>query len=108
MTNKEPLFPYNNLFITARPGMGGTTLAISIVNKYLDLGKRCLVFENTSGAYYLERLRALREKKERPICRPRIDKYGNLTVIYNYFFDSECILSKVIEHSCDLVVYEAP
>lgn len=43
MKSTDPLFPYQNLFITARPGMGATTLAVNIINKHLDEGKKCLV-----------------------------------------------------------------
>lgn len=39
MKSKDPLYPYQNLFITARPGMGASTLVANIVNKYLDNGK---------------------------------------------------------------------
>ena len=41
MTNKNPIYPFKNLFITARPGMGATTLALNIVSKFLDVGKKC-------------------------------------------------------------------
>ena len=47
MKSTDPLFPYQNLFITARPGMGATTLAVNIINKHLDEGKKCLVFAGT-------------------------------------------------------------
>ena len=49
MKSKDPLYPYQNLFITARPGMGATTLVTNIINKYLDNEKKCLIFEDTEG-----------------------------------------------------------
>ena len=34
MNTYDPIFPYKNLFITARPGMGTATLVANIVNEY--------------------------------------------------------------------------
>lgn len=51
MKSKDPLYPYQNLFITARPGMGASTLVANIVNKYLDEGKKCLIFDSETRAF---------------------------------------------------------
>ena len=65
MKNNDPIYPYKNLFITARPGVGATTLAVNIVNKYLDQGKKCLVFENPNCFFidYIDRIKAIKENK---------------------------------------------
>lgn len=63
MKSTDPIFPYQNLFITSRPGMGSTTLALNIINKYLDEGKKCMVFENIDCfcTGFIERIRVVRE-----------------------------------------------
>ena len=79
-------FPYQNLFITARPGMGATTLAVNIINKHLDEGKKCLVFAGTHdySPKYIERVKIIRENGDmNDLLRPSIEKYGNLSVVGN-------------------------
>ena len=109
MKSKEPLFPYQNLFITARPGMGATTLATNIIRKYLDEGKKCLAFENQDSFYtnYIERIKAIRENININI-RPYFKKYGNLTITYHYLFSPDRVLSDIAKHGADVIVYEDP
>lgn len=74
MKSTDPLFPYQNLFITARPGMGATTLAVNIINKHLDEGKKCLVFAGTHdySPKYIERVNTMRI---RSCIKPRFSAY---------------------------------
>lgn len=108
MNSRDPLAPYRNLFITARPGMGATTLALNIVSKYLDEDKKCLVFENTNcfSTGYIERTRALREGIGIDSTPPLFKKYGNLTVAHRYLFELDTVLSVITEHNPDIIVYE--
>ena len=108
MKSNDLLYPYQNLFITARPGMGATTLALNIVNKYLDEGKECLVFENTNcfSTGYIERTKVVRENIGRDSIQPHFKKYGNLTVTYRYLFEPDTVLFAITEHNADVIVYE--
>ncbi len=109
MISKDPIFPYKNLFITARPGMGASTLVANIANKYLEEGKRCLIFEATDHFLltYNERFRIIKEDLDIDSLHPLFSENGNLTVAYNYFFESEALLTLVDKYDADVVVYEA-
>lgn len=109
MKSKDPLYPYQNLFITARPGMGATTLVTNIINKYLDNGKKCLIFEDTEGFHltHIERIRMIKENLDIDSIRPWVVKNGNLVVVYNYFFEFEALLALINEYDADVIVYEA-
>lgn len=110
MKPTDPLFPYKNLFITARPGMGATTLALNIVNKYLDEGKKCLVFEDTEyyRLKYIDRIRVIKENIGIDSIYPCYQEYGNLTATHNYIVWIECLLGAIDEHDADVIVYEEP
>lgn len=111
MKSTDPLFSYQNLFITARPGMGATTLAVNIINKYLDEGKKCLVFSGTHDCSpkYIERVKIIRENGDmNDLLRPRIQKYGNLSVVGNQNIYTELVLRTVEEMNPDLIVLEDP
>ena len=110
MKSTDPLFPYQNIFITARPGMGATTLALNIVNKYLDEGKKCLVSENTNCFYtnYIERAKVMREGIAKEITHPCFLEYGNLKVTYHYIFEIDCVLTAIESCNADVIVYEEP
>ncbi len=110
MKSKDPLYPYQNLFITARPGMGATTLAMNILDKYLDEGKRCLVFEDTEyyRLKYIDRMRVKKEHINIDSIYPCFQKYGNLTAAHNYIVWIECLLGAIDEHDADVIVYEEP
>ena len=109
MKNIDPIYPYKNLFITARPGMGTTTLAVNIVNKYLDQGKNCLVFENSNCFFidYIDRIKVIRENKFINNDIPCFKKYDNLTVAHNYFFELDCVMFAAEELNADVIVYES-
>lgn len=109
MKNKDPLYPYKSLFITGLPGVGLTTLAVNIVNKYLDDGKKCLIFENQNFSFidYIDRIKVIRENKFIDNDIPYFKKYGNLTVTHNYFFELDCVLFAVEELNADVIVYES-
>lgn len=109
MKNIDPIYPYKNLFITARPGVGATTLAVNIVNKYLDQGKKCLVFENSNCFFidYIDRIKVIRENKFIDNVVPCFKKYGDLTVTQNYFFELDCVLFAVEELNADVIVFES-
>ena len=108
----DPLFPYKNLFITARPGMGASTLVANIVNKYLDEGKKCLIFDSGTRAFlsYIERARIIKEKTNIDSVRnfSMFEEYGNLTATHNYIVWIECLLGAIDEHDADVIVYEEP
>ena len=110
MKSTDPLFPYQNFFITARPGMGATTLALNIVNKYLDEGKKCLVFEDTEyyRLKYIDRIRVIKENIGIDSIYPCYQEYGNLTATHNYTVFIECLLGAIDEHDTDVIVYEEP
>lgn len=109
MKNNDPIYPYKNLFITARPGVGATTLAVNIVNKYLDQGKKCLVFENPNCFFidYIDRIKAIKENKCIKTDFPYIKKYGNLVVTHHYYFELEFVLNAINEYNADVIVYES-
>ena len=108
MKNTDPLYPYKNLFITARPGAGATTLATNIISKYLDNGKRCLVFENPNCFFidYIERTKAIKENKCIKTDFPYIKKHGNLVVTHHYYFELEFVLTALEEFNADIIVFE--
>ena len=108
MKNTDPLYPYKNLFITARPGAGATTLATNIISKYLDNGKRCLVFENPNCFFidYIDRIKAIKENKCIKTDFPYIKKYGNLVVTHHYYFELEFVLTALEEFNADIIVFE--
>ena len=108
MKNNDPLYPYKNLFITACPGAGATTLATNIISKYLDNGKRCLVFENPNCFFidYIERTKAIRENIEIKTDFPYVKKHGNLVVTHRYYFELEFVLTAVEEFNADIIVFE--
>ena len=111
MKSTDPLFPYQNLFITARPGMGATTLAVNIINKHLDEGKKCLVFAGTHdySPKYIERVKIIRENGDmNDLLRPSIEKYGNLSVVGNPNIYAELVLRIAEETNPDLIVLEDP
>ena len=110
MKSKDPLFPYQNLFITARPGMGASTLAVNIVNKYLDEGKKCLVFEATEcyRLKYIDRMRDIKENIDIDGIYPCYQEYGNLVATHNYIVCMERLLGAIDEHDADVIVYEEP
>ena len=109
MKSTDPIYPYQNLFITARPGMGSTTLVTNIINKYLDNEKKCLVFEATDGVHltHIERIRIIKENLNIDSIRPWVVKNGNLFVVYNYFFEFEALWALINEYDANLIVYEA-
>jgi len=110
MKFNDPLFPYQNLFITARPGMGATTLALNIVNKYSDEGKKCLIFDSKTRAFlsYIERARIIKEKTNIDSVRnfSMFEEYGNLTVTFHPIIDKESLLLVIEEKDYDVIVYE--
>lgn len=108
MKNTDPIYPYQNLFITARPGMGAPIIVANIVLKYLEIGKKCLVFESTDGLHltYTERFKIITEKTSIESIRPWVIEKGDLVVMYNYFFEEEAIMRLVDEYNCDVIVYE--
>lgn len=110
MKSTDPLFPYQNLFITARPGMGVSTIVANIVNKYLDEGKKCLVFDAKARPFlnYADRAKVIRENTNIESIRsfPLFEEYGDLTVAYNRFIFSDVLLSVVEEKAADIVIYE--
>lgn len=110
MSTENPIFPYQNLFITARPGAGASTLAASIVKRYLDEGKKCLVFEAATccGLTYTERLKIINENLDIHKIRPRVIENGNLVVVYDFCFEYEMLLKLCDKYNADVVVYEAP
>jgi hypothetical protein len=89
--------------------MGATTLVTNIINKYLDNGIKCLVFEATDGFYltHIERLRIIKENLDIDSIRPWFVKDGNLVVVYNYFFEFEALWALINEYDANLIVYEA-
>lgn len=105
----DPLSPYKNLFITARPGMGESTLVANIVNKYLDEGKKCLVFESTdcSRLTYIDRLKIIKEGLDIDSVLPWVVENDNLVVVYNYFFEFEAFWALINEYDANLIVYKA-
>ena len=109
MKNKDPLYPYKSLFVTGLPGVGLTTLAVNIVNKYLDHDKKCLVLENQNFSFidYIDRIKVIRENKFIDNDISCFKKYGNLTVAQNYFFELDCVLFAVEELNADVIVYES-
>ena len=109
MKRTDPLFPYRNLFISARPGIGTATLVANIVNKYLENGKKCLVFESTdcSRLTYIDRLKIIKEGLDIDSVLPWVVENGNLVVVYNYFFESEALLALVDKYNADVIVCEA-
>jgi len=109
MNSNDPIFPYQNLFITARPGMGASTLVAEIVSKYLSNGKKCLVFQATDHFLltYVERIRIIREDLDTDTVHPWFEDDGKLRVIYDYFFEPEPLLTLIDEYGADVVVYEA-
>lgn len=110
MKSKDPLYPYQNLFITARPGMGASTLVANIVNKYLNNGKKCLVFESETRVFlsYVDRAKIIRENTNIDSVRvfPLFEEYGNLTVTCNPFIFADVLLSVIEEKNYDVIVYE--
>ena len=110
MKSKDPLYPYQNLFITARPGMGASTLVANIVNKYLDEGKKCLIFDSETRAFlsYIERAKIIREKTNIDSIRSFsiFEEYGNLTVTFHPIIDKESLLLVIEEKDYDVIVYE--
>lgn len=110
MTNKNPIYPFKNLFITARPGMGSTTLALNIVSKFLDVGKKCLIYQTTDYFFtnYIERMKCIKENIAMKNLAPCFQKYGNLIVILHHFFSVDYILEAVEEHDADIIVFEEP
>ena len=110
MNSTDPIYPYQNLFITARPGMGATTLVTNILNKYLKNGKKCLVFDSKTRSFlsYIERERVIRENTNVDDIRKFtiFEEYDNLTVTYNPFIFSDILLSVVEEKDPDIIVYE--
>lgn len=109
MKSTDPLFPYQNLFITAPPGMGAATLVANIVNEYLDEGKKCLVFESTdySRLTYIDRLKIIKEGLDIDSVLPWVVENDNLVVVYNYFFEFETLLALIDKYNADVIVYEA-
>ena len=110
MKSKDPLYPYQNLFITARPGMGASTLVANIVNKYLDEGKKCLIFDSKTRAFlsYIERAKIIKEKTNIDSIRSFsiFEEYGNLTVTFHPIIDKERLLLVIEEKDYDVIVYE--
>lgn len=110
MKSKDPLYPYQNLFITARPGMGASTLVANIVNKYLDEGKKCLIFDSETRAFlsYIERAKIIKEKTNIDSIRSFsiFEEYGNLTVTFHPIIDKESLLLVIEEKDYDVIVYE--
>lgn len=110
MKSKDPLYPYQNLFITARPGMGASTLVANIVNKYLDEGKKCLIFDSETRAFlsYIERAKIIKEKTNIDSIRSFsiFEEYGNLTVTFHPIIDKERLLLVIEEKDYDVIVYE--
>ena len=106
----DPIFPYKNLFITARPGMGATTLIANIVNNYLQYGKKCLIFESVESSRFsfIERIRAIKEDLPMEEVCPWVVEQGSLVVMYNVFFECDTLLKLADEYEADVVVYEAP
>ena len=109
MNTYDPIFPYKNLFITARPGMGTATLVANIVNEYLGEGKKCLVFESTdcSRLTYIDRLKIIKKGLDIDSVLPWVVENDNLVVVYNYFFEFEAILALIDKYNADVIVYEA-
>ena len=105
----DPIFPYQNLFITARPGMGAATLVANILNEYLNEGKKCLVFESTDCSHltYIDRLKIIKEGLDIDSVLPWVVENDNLVVVYNYFFEFEAILALIDKYNADVIVYEA-
>ena len=110
MKSKDPLYPYQNLFITARPGMGASTLVANIVNKYLDEGKKCLIFDSETRAFlsYIERAKIIKEKTNIDSISSFsiFEEYGNLTVTFHPIVDKESLLLVIEEKDYDVIVYE--
>ena len=105
-----PIAPYQSVFITARPGMGATTLATCIANAFLDTGARCLIFANAYrlSAHYAERIRLIREGGRLEDMFRMENTYGKLTVVDNNYLESYSVLRKVEETSPDVVIFEEP
>ena len=108
----DPIFPYKNLFITARPGMGASTLVANIVNKYLDQGKKCLVFDSETRAFssHIDRSKVIREKTTIDKIRAfyLLEEYGNLTVTYCPIIHKETLLDVIEKKDYDVIIYEDP
>lgn len=106
----DPIFPYKNLFITARPGMGASTLVANIISKYLVEGKKCLVFDNKTRAFlsYIERARVIGERTNIDSVRESslFEERGGLTVTHTPFIFADLLLSVIEEKGSDVIVYE--
>jgi hypothetical protein len=112
MNTRDPNFPYKNLFITARPGMGASTLAANIANKYLNEGKKCLIFDSETRAFlsHIDRSKVIRENTTIDKIRAfsLLEEYGNLTVTYAPIIDKEVLLGVIEEKDYDVIIYEDP
>ena len=110
MKNNNPIYPYKSLFITGLPGIGTTTLAMNIVKKFLDSGKKCLIFQNTDCFFtdYIERIKCIEENADMNFDKPCFQKHGNLVVSQHYLFNLECVMMAVDEYKADVIVYEEP
>ena len=106
----EPISPYKNLFITARPGMGASTLIANIINSYLEYGKKCLIFESVEASRFsfVERIRVIKEDLPMEEACPWVVEQRGLVVMYNIFFECDILLKLVDEYEADVIVYEAP
>lgn len=108
-TESEFFFPYQSIFITARPGMGASTLALNIVAEHLRIGKKCIVFENPNlaSSYYVRRMKMRQEGRMPQSIYPTVEEYGGMTAVGGLFCDVFKILNMSRESGADLVVYEA-
>ena len=110
MMSTDPLFPYQNLFITARPGMGASTLVANIVNNYLENGKKCLIFDSETRAFlsYIERAKIIKENTNIDSVRSfsMFEEYGDLTVTFHPIIDKESLLFVIEKKDYDIIVYE--
>lgn len=107
--NSKFFFPYQSVFITARLGMGASTLALNIVAEHLSAGKKCIVFENPSFApsYYVRRMKMRQEGVMPQSIYPTVEEYGGMTVVGGLVCDVFKMLDIARESGADLVVYEA-
>ena len=110
MKTNQPIFPYQNLFITSRPGMGAPELVANIVNQYLQANRKCLIFASVEGCYYTysDRIRSIREHMEIEKVHPFVTEEGKLVTVNNFFFECEVLLSMAERYCAEVVVYEAP
>lgn len=116
MRSNGPIFPYQNLFITARPGMGATTVALNIMKKYMDLGKKCLVLSDAGrlSEHYIERMKALCEGRKPFFPVLQVEKHGSLAVmdcnhlILDSIVNTVDELDKLEGFRADVVVIDEP